>query len=155
MTENGVAEPRRTRGETPQHIGLKTLAVAWARQQGMPIAAAEVSFPHRKFRVDAAACAPTLKAPSRSPKTSLTSVLKASAVFECKQARSDLLRDNKRRQQSSERLRILEERRLRLEELLKVHLPHLRTGEGLFSEYDSYRLTECRHNGYRRLLREI
>jgi hypothetical protein len=117
--------------------------------------APEVSFPHRKFRVDVAACSPTLKAPPRPPKTSITSVLKAAAVFECKQARGDLIRDNKQRELLSRKLKNLEARRGRLEALLRVHLPHLANGESLFPEFDSYRLCEYRHAGYRKLVKEI
>jgi hypothetical protein len=143
------------RGETPAHASLKSLAMIWARAQGMSIMAPEVSFPHRQFRVDMAACSPTLKAPPRTPKTSITSVLRAAAVFECKQARSDLIRDNKQRELLSQKLKTLEARRGRLEALLRVHLPHLANGEGLFPEFDSYRLPESRHAGYRKLLKDI
>jgi hypothetical protein len=121
----------------------------------MSIAAPEVSFPHRKFRVDVAACCPARKAPSRPPPASLTSVLKAAAVFECKQVRSDLIRDNKRRDLMSSRLQSLETRRLKLESLLQVHLPHLSNGESLFPEFDSYRLRDYKHAGYKKLVRQI
>jgi hypothetical protein len=141
--------------ETTQHSSLKTLSIAWAREQGLSIAAPEVSFPHRKFRVDVAACCPARKAPSRLPTTSITSVLRAAAIFECKQVRSDLIRDNKKRDLLIRRLQVLETRRLHLESLLQVHLPHLANGESLLTEYDSYRLRECHHAGYRKLMREI
>ena len=117
--------------------------------------APEVSFPHRKFRVDVAACAPARKVPSRRPVPHVSSVLKAAVVFECKQGRGDLIRDNKRRTLLSDRLKTLEARRHRLESLLHVHLPHLANGESLFPEYDSYRLREHNHTGYQKLLREI
>jgi hypothetical protein len=121
----------------------------------MSFVAPEVSFPHRRFRVDVAACAPTRKVPSRKPVTHLSSVLKAAVVFECKQVRGDLIRDNKRRSILSERLKTLEVRRRRLETLLHVHLPHLANGEALFPEFDSYRLRDHNHTGYQKLLREI
>jgi len=142
-------------GETPNHSALKALALAWAREQGMSLAAPEVSFPHRKFRVDVAACAPTRKVPSRSSSQSITSVLKAAAVFECKQVRSDLIRDNKRRDLIASRLKALEARRTKLETLLHLHLPHLANGESLLPEYDSYRLKEYRHAGYQKLIKDI
>jgi hypothetical protein len=142
-------------GETLKHSGLKALALAWAREQGMSLAAPEVSFPHRKFRVDAAACCPARKAPSRQSPEAITSVLKAAAVFECKQVRSDLIRDNKRRDMIANRLRVLETRRVQLEALLQLHLPHLANGESLLPEFDSYRLREYRHAGYRKLVRDI
>ena len=150
------ASPVRTRsGETPRHLGLKALAAEWAFAQGMSFVAPEVSFPHRQFRVDVAACAPTRKVPSRKPVINLSSVLKAAVVFECKQVRSDLIRDNKQRALLSDRLKTLEARRQRLEALLQVHLPHLANGESLFPEFDSYRLREHNHTGYQKLLREI
>jgi hypothetical protein len=142
-------------GETPRHLGLKALAAQWAGEQGLSFVAPEVSFPHRRFRVDVAACAPTRKVPSRKPVSHLSSVLKAAVVFECKQVRSDLIRDNKRRTLLSEHLKTLEARRERLEALLHVHLPHLANGEALFPEFDCYRLRDHNHAGYKKLLREI
>jgi hypothetical protein len=144
-----------TGGETLKHSSLKTLALAWAREQGMFIAAPEVSFPHRKFRVDVAACAPTRKTPARVPAKCITSVLKVAAVFECKQVRSDLIRDNKRRDMIAIRLKKLEARRLELEKLLYLHLPHLAIGESLFPEFDSYRLRDYRHAPYQKLMKNI
>lgn len=134
---------------------LKCLAMAWARDQGMSLVAPEVAFPHRKLRVDVAAYCLTRKVPSRNPQKSITSVLKAAAVFECKQVRSDLVRDNKKRELISHRLKILESRRVKLESLLQIHLPHLANGESLFPEFDSYRLRDYRHEGYRKLLKHI
>jgi len=141
--------------ETLNHTNLKSLAMLWARQQGISIAALEVSFPHRKFRVDAAACCPARKAPSRTPPKSITSILKVAAIFECKQVRGDLIRDNKRPELMRARLKALENRRIKLEALLQVHLPHLANGESLFPEFDSYRLREYNHVGYRKLVKQI
>jgi hypothetical protein len=154
MIEQALPVPKRT-GETRRHLGLKALAAQWAIAQGLLFVAPEVSFPHRRFRVDVAACAPTRKVPSRKPVPHLSSVLKAAVVFECKQVRSDLIRDNKRRTLLSERLKTLEARRQRLETLLHVHLPHLANGEALFPEFDSYRLRDHNHVGYQKLLRDI
>jgi hypothetical protein len=142
-------------GETIQHANLKALALRWAREQGMGIAAPEVSFPHRKFKVDVAACCPVRKVSSRHAPAIITSILKAAAVFECKQVRSDLIRDNKRRDLTLRRLKELESRRLKLEALLQVHLPHLANGESLFPEFDSYRLHDFNHAGYRKLVKQI
>lgn len=117
------------RGETARHLDLKELAVNWAFQQGFALVAPEVAFPHWRFRVDVAACAPARKAPSRVQVSSVSSVLKAAVVFECKQGRGDLIRDNKRRQLLTERVNTLEARRIRLESLLQLHLPHLSNGK--------------------------
>jgi hypothetical protein len=143
------------RGETTRHLDLKCLAMSWAAQEGLSFVAPEVSFPHRRFRVDVAACAPARKIPSRKPVDSISAVLKAAVVFECKQGRGDLIRDNKRRALLGERLKALKARRVRLEALLHLHLPHLANGESLFPEFDSYRLREYNHSGYKKLLRQI
>jgi hypothetical protein len=145
--------PRRR--ETSAHLTLKELAVVWAREQGFGIAKKEVSIPHRKFRLDAAACAPVRKAPSRTASSTLTEVLRAAVIFECKQARPDLRRDNLHRETLREKVRQLTERKVALESLLQLHLPHLANGEALFPEYDSYRLCENRHRGYQRLTNEL
>jgi hypothetical protein len=142
-------------GETPRHATLKVLAYDWARGQGFSLVAPEVAFPHRRFRVDVAACLPAIKAPSRPPVQSLDVVLKAAAVFECKQVRSDLVRDNKERRELRAELTRLEARRLRLESLLQLHLPHLAKGESLFPEFDCYALEQHRHAGYTQLLSRI
>ena len=144
-----------TRGETTNHLALKTLAIVWAQAQGMFLAAPEVSFPHRRFRVDVAACCPVRKVPSRPPSESIASILKAAAVFECKRVRGDLIRDNRRRDLVSNRLKALEARRERLESLLRLHLPHLANGDSLLPEFDSYRLRDYRHAGYRKLVKQI
>ena len=153
-----VPAPLSTRvrgGETLRHRALKELAAQWAFAEGLSLVAPEVSFPHRRLRVDVAACAPARKVPSRKPVAHLASVLKTAVVFECKQDRADLTRDNRRRLLLSERLRTLEARRLRLESLLHVHLPHLANGDALFPEFDSYRLREHHHEGYQKLIRDI
>jgi hypothetical protein len=154
MIEQASPVLKRT-GETPRHLSLKALAAQWAVGQGLLFVAPEVSFPHRRFRVDVAACAPTRKVPSRKPVSHLSAVLKAAVIFECKQGRGDLIRDNKRRTLLGERLKTLEARRKRLEALLHVHLPHLANGETLFPEFDSYRLRDHNHTGYKKLVREI
>jgi len=142
-------------GESYKHANLKGLALAWAHEQGMSIAAPEVSFPHRRFRVDVAACCPERKVPARKSTGSISTVLKAAAVFECKQVRNDLIRDNKQREVTRQRLKTLEVRRARLESLLHLHLPHLANGETLFPEFDSYRLRDHRYEGYRKLIKHI
>ncbi len=83
MIEQAPLVLQRT-GETARHLGLKGLAAKWAYEQGFAYVAPEVSFPHRRYRVDVAACAPTRKVPSRKPVAHLSSILSAAVVFECK-----------------------------------------------------------------------
>ncbi len=141
-------------GETASHKRLKALALSWARDKGYVLAAPEVSFPHRRFRFDVAACVPARRAPAKKP-APITSILKAAVVFECKQGRGDLLKDNKRREECKIRLKELLARKAKLEQLLKVHLPHLAKGESLFPEFDSYRFEDHEHEGYQSTVRSI
>ena len=145
----------RVYGETARHAELKRLALLWAYDQGLTIGAPEVSFPHRRFRVDAAACRPRRATPSRPPTASVGSVLRTAAVFECKQVRGDLIRDNARREAAGRLLRQLQSRRAALETRLHLHLPHLAQGDSLFPEFDSYRLRDCGHAGHRTLVKKI
>src|SRR3954470_8009003 len=110
-------------GETENHVRLKTLALAWAQANGFPICGLAVRVPKSGYRADVAAV-------GRGPAA-------RSAVFECKQARPDLLKDAHAEVATRARLAELTERRRTLEQLLSVHRPDLRRGEALWPEYDS------------------
>src|SRR5262249_53494643 len=69
--------------------------------------------------------------------------------------RSDLLRDNRRRDDLRERLTQLQERRKKLEALLAVHHPTLRTSDSLFPEWASSDFTVLDHQGYRQTICKI
>src|SRR5206468_2221486 len=131
--------------ETDAHRQLKRLAIVWAHEQRFPAIATEVRLPRSAFRADVAAYSPR----SERGKSGVT------AVFECKRARSDFLKDSYRQDTTRERLRALYARRQKLEELLKLHLPSLRRGETLFAELDAIRLDGFEHKTYRRVLREM
>jgi hypothetical protein len=130
------------RAETEAHLRLKRLALLWAQANGYSACAAEVSLPQCRYRADVAAY--------RSPLREQT----VTAIFECKQARPDLRRDNCETATTRERLRSLARRRDILEKHLRVHYPTLRTGDSLFAEYDSHDFDAIGHRGYRRVLRE-
>ncbi|PTY05309.1 hypothetical protein DB346_01705 [Verrucomicrobia bacterium LW23] len=157
-------KPARNGGETAAHRSLKTLAAHWARDNGLTIAAAEVSFPYARFRADLAAYRPYYKVPMHlrggvpaliAPDDDASPGIGLTAVFECKQARSDLLKDAHDHTRTADRLKTLVERKSRLEALLKVHCPHLAHGDSLFPEYDSYHLEVLEHKTYAMLLRKI
>lgn len=131
------------RGETDQHVRLKRLALIWAQANGYSACAAEVSLPQCRYRADVAAYRADGKGHG------------ATAIFECKQARADLRRDNCRTASALERLRSLSRRREVLEKHLRVHYPTLRTGDSLFPEYDSHDFGAIGHRGYGRVLREF
>jgi hypothetical protein len=130
------------RSETEAHIRLKRLALIWAQANGYSACAAEVSLPQCRYRADVAAYRSKLREQT------------VTAIFECKQARSDLRRDNCETATTRERLRSLARRREILEKHLRVHYPTLRTGDSLFAEYDSHDFDAIGHRGYRRVLRE-
>lgn len=128
-------------GETARHLELKRLALGWARANGFAIAADEVRVPRSGFRADLAAC-------SRGPE-------RRTAVFECKQARADLLKDAHAEDATRRRLEELGARRRTLEELLAVHRPDLRRGEALFPEFDACDFGRLEHRTHRRVLAEL
>lgn len=124
-----------SRGETPQHARLKSLALVWARANGLAWAAREVRVPRSGFRADVAACA---SEPGG-----------ATALFECKQARADLLKDAHDEQRARSTVAELTERRRVLESLLAVHFPELRCGEALWPEFDRWDFSALEHQTYR------
>ncbi len=124
--------------ETAKHTRLKTLALAWAQANGFAICAAEVRVPKSGYRADVAACGRGAGA--------------RTAVFECKQARADLLKDAHAEAKIRAQLAELTERRRKLEELLAVHRPDLRRGEALWPEYDTWDFSGLEHQTYRDVL---
>lgn len=129
------------RNESVQHAALKRLALRWAQENGFPICAPEVRVPRSGFRADVAGS-------SRGPTW-------RTAVFECKQARADLLKDAHAEQATRLALAGLLERRQSLEAMFTVHHPDLRRGEALWPEYDTWDFSRLEHDGYRRVLAEL
>ncbi|MDP3071675.1 MAG: hypothetical protein Q8N18_15395 [Opitutaceae bacterium] len=131
--------------ETASHRRLKILALVWAQANGFAIAAPEVRVPRSGYRADVAAYAP----PRRDRAEART------AIFECKQARADLLKDAHAEMETRTRLAELAERRRALEELLAMHRPDLRRGEALWPEFDAWDFSGLEHRSYRRVLDEL
>ena len=77
------------------------------------------------------------------------------ALFECKQASTYLLKDSRREKQTWKRLTALRERQLELEALLARHMPSLLHGESLFPEYDSLDLNGFYQETIRKVRREV
>lgn len=126
------------------HLHLQRSASLWAFARGYRCCATEVRVPLSSFRVDVAAY--------RKSRDECKPVV---AIFECKQSRQDLFRDNAKRLLLSERLNLLETRRLNLERLLAVHHPSLQVSESLFSEWATYDFTRIDHQGYQQTVRKI
>lgn len=127
--------------ETESHRRLKRLAVSWAQANGFSIAAPEVRVPKSGYRADVAACSRGME--------------RRTAVFECKQARADLLKDAHAEAATRERLAELGARRAKLEELIAVHRPDLRRGDALFPEFDTWDFSGLEHQTYRDVLAEL
>jgi hypothetical protein len=130
-------------GESAAHVRLKRLALLWAQGQGYSACAVEMRLPRCRYRVDVAAYRPE---PTGSG---------ATAVFECKQERSDLRRDNCSSSATRARLQAVYRRRQILEKHLRVHYPSLRVADSLFAEFDSYDFAAIGHRNYGRVLREL
>lgn len=128
-------------GESAAHAALKRLALAWAQANGFAIAAPEVRLPKSGYRADVAAC-------TRGP-------VHRTAVFECKQARADLLKDARSENEASRKIAELTERLRKLEELLGTHRPDLRRGESLFPEFDAWDFSGLEHATHRRVVAEL
>ena len=148
-------------GESIAHATLKKLALQWALDQGYPICGIEVRLPHSNFRADVVAYRPAterlpLPNDGKTPKRLVRQpVVGTTAVFECKQARSDFLKDSHAAAETAQRLAVLDARRQTLERLLGMHFPSLRNGESLFAEYDSIDTSKYEHKTYAKVMREI
>lgn len=133
--------------ETARHRELKRLALAWALQRGFRVAAAEVSVPQLRVRLDVAAC----RLESRSRAGTIT----ATAIFECKQARADFLRDSRSRARSLARLPALHARKLCHEATLRPFYLSLHHGDALFPEFDGCDFIRTGDEAYLRLIAEM
>jgi hypothetical protein len=129
------------RSETAAHRQLKRLALLWAQGQGYTACALEVSLPQCRFRADVAAYRPGATV--------------TTAIFECKQARPDLRRDNCSTEETRRRLVSVQKRREVLEKHLRVHYPALRIADSLFPEFDSHNFAAIEHHTYQRVVREL
>ncbi len=104
----------------------------------------EVRAPRSRFRVDVAA----VRLDRRQGEATV-------AVFECKQSRGDLDRDNHRQNELTAKLKNLQERRDKLECLLAVHYPSLRTSDSLFPEWATFDFRAIDHATYRQTIQKI
>jgi hypothetical protein len=141
--------------ETVAHRRLKRLALTYLRRSGCLAAALEVSSPIGRYRVDAAGYRdraggePGVRSSSRVPASTI--------LVECKQCRSDFLRDRAQfdRLQSHRRsleaiARSIEEHRIKQEE------PHLRRrGSSLFPDLDEWDFAASRLPSYRKVVRQL
>jgi hypothetical protein len=131
-------------GEGAAHRELKQLTLSWARQQRLPLAATEVRLPRSPYRADVAAASRDQLAEHG-----------VTAVFECKASREDFRRDGSEERTLKARVQRLQSRLDALHRLIGEHRPDLRRGESLFTEFDAIDLRGVKHEGCRRLTREL
>ena len=130
------------RAETEAHQRLKRAALLWAQAQGFTACAVEVTLPRCRYRADVVGY-------RQSDPNGIT------AIFECKQARCDLRRDNCCSHITRSRLETVCRRRQVLEKHLRIHYPSLRISDSLFPEFDSHDFHAIGHHNYSRVLREL
>ncbi len=137
--------------ETGRRRNLKRLALLWAQAQGFHIGSSEASAPALGgCRLDVAAYRP-----ERGPGSLVPMRLGATAIFECKQARPDFIRDSRSATRLAARLQVLHCRREVYEGSMKLWYPSLGAGDALFPDLDSYRFEGAGYQPYKDLLAEI
>lgn len=164
--------------ETLAHRSLKEAAARFLIRAGCQAVGVEVRCPRSRYRVDAAgyldsrpidygALTPLGGDPSVGTIWEGTIVARRgakrlrceprTAIIECKQARSDFLKDGKETARLLRRREALERRRAQIEDgLIKPAEPHLRrSGEFLFDEMEQWAFEESDSVAYRRVARSL
>lgn len=164
--------------ETFEHLELKRLAIAWLVRLGCRAVATEVKCPISRYRVDVAGwldhaegelldaggleaerpgIAASLFNNGRRPPSSKGPRRPRTIVVECKQSRSDFVRDDRDADRIKNRLESLRRTRERFERrLIPEAEPHLReSGGSLFPELERWDFEGSRTSSYRRTLRLI
>lgn len=147
--------------ESAAHKELKRLALIWAQMNGYRVAAAEVSLPNYRFRLDVAGYRPErvrISAPDRGLKTKRLvwqQMLGVTAVFECKASKPDFRRDARSLSTTLEQLKTLREQKTRIEQELRLFYPSIRNGDSLFQEFETLNFERPGHERYQQTLDEI
>ncbi len=146
--------------ETPRHLQLKDIALAWLRAIGCRAVATEVSCPFHRYRFDvlgwldhaddprAVEAFGAPHAEARAPRV---------IAVECKQSRADFASDDADPKELTRRKAYLLERRAVIEELrIKSREPHLRqAGSTLFETLDTWEFGGSRIAAYRAVVTEL
>lgn len=148
--------------ETVRHHRLKVIAGDFLRRCGCVATAIEVRCPASNFRVDVAGYADPLRRAPRENALAPGAELRSPAhpttmLVECKQSRSDFLRDSRGLDALLKRRRQLDAQRQELEgQLIRVSEPHLRhSGTMLFPEMEAWNFAASRSPTYRAIQREL
>lgn len=150
-----------SQSETAAHLELKRLALAWAQAQGYRVAAAEVSLPNYRFRLDVAGYRPQrIRATVHDDRLKTQRLvwqqaIGVTAAFECKASKPDFRRDARSLAATKEQLKTLHERKTRIEQELRLFYPSIRNGDTLFQEFETLNFERPGHERYQRTLAEI
>jgi hypothetical protein len=141
--------------ETLAHTSLKRLAIAHLRREGYLASACEVRCQIARWIVDVAGWRDGWFDPARQQRIRLESP--QTVIIECKQSRSDFLRDNRRLDAMLALRERLDGIRRSLEEHhIKALEPQLRIeGSSLFAELDEWDFAASRLPSYQRVLRRL
>jgi hypothetical protein len=140
--------------ETCAHRTLKSLAIAFLRENGCAAVATEVRCPISRYKVDVAGYC------DRQPLRKLNGELPSeprTIVIECKQSRGDFLRDSRQLPQLLSLRMQIDRIRLSIEEhRIKNLEPQLRvSGSSLFRELEQWNFAGSRMPSYRRVLQRL
>jgi len=147
--------------ESAAHKELKRLALTWAQVNGYRVAAAEVSLPNYRFRLDVAAYRPDrvrIAVPDQGAKKQRfvwQQSVGLTAVFECKASQPDFRRDARSLAGTIQQLKTLHDQKTRIEQELRLFYPSIRNGDSLFQEFETLNFERPGHERYQRTLEEI
>lgn len=154
-------DPAPAAGESAAHRELKALTLGWAQANDFRIAAAEVSLPSYRVRMDVAGY--RLQRTSevvwderrQKHRRRIRPSVGITAAFECKVSKSDFRRDARSEQVALDRLRVLHEKKARVEEEMRIFYPSIRNGDSLFAEYETLNFERPGYERYLEVLAEI
>lgn len=146
--------------ETVAHNKLKSLAVSSLRQWGCHAVSTEVRCPIAKYRIDVAGYMDRPPPEASTPAPAATGTRRAdprTVIIECKQDRSDFLRDGKEKDALLRRREKLTRIRRSIEDhRIKAAEPHLcHTGSALFHEFDEWDYSDSKLPAYRSVLKAL
>ena len=150
-----------SQSKTAAHRELKRLALAWAQSHGYRVAAAEVSLPNYRFRLDVAAYRPERIRTSvhdtrlKTQRIVWQQAVGVTAAFECKASKPDFRRDARSIAATMEQLKSLHARKTRIEHELRLFYPSIYNGDSLFQEFETLNFERPGHERYKRALDEI
>lgn len=163
-----------SKSESKQHLHLKKLAADWSLDQGFDIVADEIRIPQSGYRADLMAyrrwtrelgSLDVLESSSHREVIETKAFEKSmpreaqgagfTAILECKQSRSDFLRDMGEWAELQERLETLQKRKIIIERLIRTHHLEWTQKECLFPELDPIDLDRVIHPTYLKVLQQM